>query len=250
MGRRAAGGRSRALRLLAVAAAIAAGVGAGFLLGRATHETARVSTRTVQAPPQRGSVPRTFGGAFAPQTVPLQALIPERGRVWSARVVPAAAGIPPEIVVTWDEEVGLRGLAVWQRHRGFVGRWRRIYLRRRGDESPFQRFETTTGDVTGDGHQDVLVFEDEDGSGGWGTYRLLAVVSGTMRQLYVRRASSDWTTIRLRHGAHAVSDGIGKDPRSAGSIHCCPRFIRTRVKRWNGRALVDVRVTTRRARNP
>jgi hypothetical protein len=204
----------------------------------------------VQAPPQRGSVPRIFGGEFDPYAVPLQALIPERGRVWSARVVPAAAGIPPEIVVTWTEGVGLRGLAVWQRHRGFVGQWRRIYLRRRGDNSPFQKFKTTIGDVTGDRHQDVLVFEDEDGSGGWGTYRLLAVVSGTMRQLYVRRASSDWTTIRLGRRGLVVSDGIGKDPRSAGSIHCCPRFIRTRVKRWNGHALVDVSVTTRRARNP
>jgi hypothetical protein len=170
--------------------------------------------------------------------------------VYSSRVVPAAAGIPPEIVVTWDDDRGLHGLAVWQRRPGLVGDWSRIFTRRREDVAPFQRFETTVGDVTGDGHQDLLVFEDEDGSGGWGTYRLLAVVSGAMRQLYVRRASSDWTAIRLGHHALLVRDGIGKDPRSAGNIHCCPRFIRTRVKRWNGRALVDVRVTTRRARNP
>jgi hypothetical protein len=233
-----------------VAVALAAGLGAGILLGRATHRSTHTSTRTVvrEARAQRGTIPRTFSGAYDPNDVPLQALIPERGRVHSGLVVPAAAGIPPEIVVTWDEDLGLDGIAVWQRRPGFVADWDRVYQRRQGEKSPFQRFETSTGDVTADGHQDLLVFEDQDGSGGWGTYRLLAVVSGAIRQLYVRHASSDWTAIRLTPRSLVVQDGIGKDPRSGSDIHCCPRFIRTRIKRWNGHALVDVKVTTHPAR--
>jgi hypothetical protein len=240
--------------LAAAAAASAAGVGVGILVGRATRTTS-VSTRTVRAVTSRpqvqpaGTVPRTFSGAYGPHDVPLQALVPTRGRVRSAWFVPPAAGIPPEIVLTWDDDLGLHGLSVWQRARAPFADWRRIYLLRR-DESLVEKLTATFGDATGDGHDDVLVFQDQDGSGGWGTYRLLAVVAGRMRQLYVRVASSDWTAIHLARGALVVRDGIGKDPRSAGDIHCCPRFIRTRVKRWNGRALVDVKVTTRPAPPP
>ena len=246
--------------LVAAAVVSAAGFGVGIVVGRATHRTSVVSTRTVhenasRARTRSGAVPRTFSGAYDPHEVSLQALIPERGRVDSARFVPAAAGIPPEIVVTWDEDFGsrrpyaLRGLSVWQRDRGFVADWHRIYVLRR-DGPLLEGLTATVGDATADGHDDVLVFQDLDGSGGWGVYRLLAVVAGKMRQLYVRYASSDWTTIRLERRALVVRDGLGKDPRSAGDIHCCPRFIRTRIKRWNGRALVDVKVTTRPAPPP
>src|SRR5205807_6546719 len=114
-------------------------------------------------------------------------------------------GAPPQVVVSWqrasllDSDLDTGGIVIWQR----VGRsasWRRAYSLLFPAYRVFG-LSVRTGDVNGDGRDDLLLFEDMGGSGGCGIYRLLAAVGGRMKQLAVRHACDDNATLVLRHGA-------------------------------------------------
>src|SRR5439155_8316566 len=150
-------------------------------------------------------------------------------------------GRPPELALTYartpipGSTFARRGLAVWR----FVstnGGWRRIGLM----ERMAYAFHVRTADVNADGRQDVLVFQDEGGSGGWGTWRLLVPDGRHVRKVWARYASTDtaWAAVaRLRL---VVFDAVGssKDPKTDGYIHCCWLRWRRAIYVWDGRRLV------------
>lgn len=120
-------------------------------------------------------------------------------------------------IVTWrlgghEEEpsTGLYGITVWQGDR-------RLYEHRAAPNMIGIHVET--GDFTGDGRSDALLFEDHDGSGGCGVYRALASTPATFRQVSSRLL--------------CVDQGSGE-------------FVRTTVMRWNRQRLVVVSSSRRR----
>ena len=209
----------------------------------ATKRSARAGARRQPAAP----VPKRLSGVSAPAQVPLLDLIPADAVVDRAWFVGASAGIPPQVAVAW-EQVALvgssslrRGLAIWQR----LGRrptWRRVYSR----VVPVygvNRMTVQKGDVTGDRHPDLLLFEDTGGSAGCGVYRLLATVRGRITQLLVRRACVDDAAVVLHGGALVMYDGIVRDPKTLWQIHCCWKVWQRTVQRWHGPKLSSVERT-------
>jgi hypothetical protein len=105
------------------------------------------------------------------------------------------------------------------------------------------RLTVQKGDVTGDRHLDLLVFEDTGGSAGCGVYRLLATVRGRIAQLFIRRACLDDAAVVLHDDALVMYDGIVRDPKTLWQIHCCWTVWLRTVQRWRGRKIVSVERT-------
>jgi hypothetical protein len=95
------------------------------------------------------------------------------------------------------------------------------------------RLSVETGDISGDGRQDVLVFDDTGGSGACGDYRAVVLGPGSSRVALRRPLCEDQGSIHLRRGGLLVSVGEKKDPKTREQIHCCYRFVRRTLVRWN-----------------
>ena len=210
-------------------------------------EECLLSKRSVRAHPRKwrpAPMPKRFAGVFAPAKLPLLELVPKDAVVMHGWSVPAGGGVPPQVAVWWQRtslagsSLDTSGLAIWQRLPRAAS-WRLVSSLR----FPVYRVEGVhirAGDVSGDGHPDLLLFEDMGGSAGCGLYRLLASVQGQMTQLSVRRGCFDNARLRLHGGALVMYDGIAKDPRTLEQIHCCWRVWLRTVMRWRGRKLVGV----------
>ena len=178
---------------------------------------------------------------------------PPGATVLDSRALRAQSG-PSQVAVAWrrgdpNDYPTEFGLTIWQKAAG--GRvWRRLYERR----VPFSKLSNIhdlrlhTADVTRDGREDLLVYEDFDGSAGVYVYRLLTTEGGKARQIAARRTSEDDTTVFAQYGELISYDGIGKDPKTALSIHCCPLYWQRTVKTWNGQRLVTARVARTKRR--
>jgi hypothetical protein len=155
---------------------------------------------------------------------------------------------PEQPIVNWrlgghaeEAATGLYGLTIWQGDR-------RLYSYRAARNTHGIKVET--GDFDGDLRSDVLVFADQDGSGGCGVYRALVTAPGSIRQVYSRQLCEDQGSIHLEGAGLVIRIGEAKDPKTANEIHCCFRFLRTTVKRWNGHELVVVRSYRRQLKRP
>jgi hypothetical protein len=103
------------------------------------------------------------------------------------------------------------------------------------------RISIETGDFNVDGRQDVLVFDDTDGSGACGDYRAVVTGSGTARPALTLPLCEDLGTIHSRPRGLLFSIGKRKDPRTRDQIHCCYLAVRRALWRWNGSRWVTVR---------
>lgn len=172
-------------------------------------------------------------------------LAPERART-RVYAVRAAGGEPALLAVLWDRGVRTaayarpqtqHGLIVWrQTRRG----WRLAYARRGSRSLPY--VGVRLGDVTHDGHQDVLMTEGSGGSGGCGIRRVIASARGDLREIF-RRAMCE-TEIEARGGDLVVPEPIGPCPDPGGAAHCFGG-TRTETWRWNGSRLLNVSTVVR-----
>ena len=104
------------------------------------------------------------------------------------------------------------------------------------------RVSTETGDFNADGRQDVLVFDDTDGSGACGDYNAVVTGSGTARPVLTELSlCEDLGTLHARPGGLLFSIGIHKDPKTRDQIHCCYRVVRRTLRRWNRTRWVTVK---------
>jgi hypothetical protein len=148
---------------------------------------------------------------------PKPLLAPRGARVLENRPLGAAR------VVTWrlgghaeEPLTGLYGVTIWQDKR-------RLYEHRAASKTAGIGVET--GDFSGDGRSDLLLFEHQGGSEGCVVYRALVTTPGSMRQIYSRRLCEEEGWIRLGDGGLVFRVGAQK---------------RTTVRRWNGHRLVVV----------
>jgi hypothetical protein len=250
------------MRVLAVVVALGVGLCAGAVL--APKRDARVDprvrtvvhTRTVAVV---GAIHgRPAPSARAVRGPELQHLVPRDAAILTSRSLPAAGGAPAQVVATWRRTYGDTyyddyGLNLYQldarRHDGAnAGLYHLAYALTRpgikGREVIGIRFQLA--DVTGDGHDDVLVTEDHDGSAGHLVYRLIATIGGRPRELYRRSLTLDDGVVRLEHGALTIYEGVDRRPQG---IHCCWRAWRRTARTWNGHALVTSS-TSRSKRDP
>jgi hypothetical protein len=164
---------------------------------------------------------------------------------FETRLLPATQRAPQQLLVAWSREVRRRdglfplahreeGYRIWQRQ---AGRWRLVYAVRIPEHfwSGYQ-----VGDVTRDGHPDVLI-EESMGTADCGIRRLVATVAGRVQQVYRRRTCE--TRHRIQGGRLLVNEPVGPCPSRVASVHCFGGR-RTFVRRWDGRLFVTVSVRT------
>jgi len=239
---------SRGVIGLCVLLAFAGGAAAGALLEDG-DETVRTETTTVVRraaatpvrEPRLADVPRyvSEGGLV------LQRLVPRDAEVRRSWRLPAAGGVPEQVVVTWTRPRGAlapneHGLTLWQSE---DGAWRRLY---RFNAPPFLRngdlqvygIGVATKNVSGDGHLDVLTWQDLGGTAGHGTYRLVITGHGSAREVFRRENDADLETVGLRRGALIIDRGITGSEAHPRSIHPGYERWRRTSYRWGGRQLV------------
>jgi hypothetical protein len=163
----------------------------------------------------------TTNGTARPKDVPVGAVVLRK------LALPAKAGIPEQRVVTWQlggkpEEAGsgFYGVSIWE------GR-RQLYAHRAPKGAV--NLSVETGDFTGDGHDDVLVFDDL--GRGICVYRALTTGAGSVRQVNAGHLCDSDGSIHLRDRGLLIS---------VPSKKCCHIYVRRTLKRWKGGRLVTV----------
>jgi hypothetical protein len=242
---------SRGVAGLCVLLALAVGaVGAALLDGddaTTRTETRAVVPRAVAAPARTARSARVPRYALAGRLV-LQHLVPSDAEVqWSWRL-PAAGGVPEQIVVTWARsrvagEPTEYGLTLWQM--GPYASWRRLYRfnappARHNDGLEVFGIGVAVQDVSGDGHLDVLSWQDLGGTSGGGAYRLVITADGSARQVFRRETDTDHETMGLQPGALIVDRGTKGSEDRLGSIHPAYKRWQRTSYRWDGTRLVPI----------
>ncbi len=216
----------------------------GFFVCAGPQSCRLVAMRLVQPgdrlridPLPRPSLRFILPGQAAPLT---EALAPPRAAS-TVTTVPAAGGEPRELVVQWYRETrregerdarGESGVFVWQHVRGAWHLARRYYATR---FEPHLR--THVGDVTGDGHRDVLVDRVTGGTGNCGTRIVFASLQGEIRRVY--RQNFCEGRIAAEGGRLVQTLPVGPCPHRPGGVHCFGGSATT-VLRLVGRRLVPV----------
>lgn len=163
--------------------------------------------------------------------IPTQRLAPPDAEITGTWLVPAAAGILDQIAVAWaigdDPFAREHGLAVWQSF-DEPPAWSVVLAFVDGASRGVLGIRAELGDVTADGHDDVLSFEDTGGSGACGIWRVLATVDGAMRELYDEQTCD--TNVAISEGTLVVTEAVFR----ADDAHCCPSATRTTTLEWDG----------------
>jgi hypothetical protein len=162
-----------------------------------------------------------------PQLAPRGARVLEERRLGTSTIVTWRIGGHAE-----EPSTGLYGVTI-------VEGKRRLYSHRARQGA--ERASVETGDFSGDGRPDVLVFDDLDGSGACGVYRALVMASGSVHPVQTRLLCEDQGSIHVRRGGLLVSLGVKKDPKTRDQIHCCYLFVRKTLVRWNGTGWTRIR---------
>lgn len=194
---------------------------------------------------------------FARRLVTPAGARPRRDRLAPARsriqlfVLAASPPIPEQLFVVWArtargrlkgataDEVPQNGVMLWER--AAAGRrsvWRLVYARRlEPDTSP----AVDIGDVSGDGHPEVL-YAGLQGSGNCGLWRLLVTTSRGIEE--VLRDANCETEHELSGGVFHLRKIMGPCPVTPAAAHCYGGVRDTRM-RWDGRRLVTLGTVVR-----
>lgn len=160
------------------------------------------------------------------------ALVPPGADLTGRVTLPGAGGVPDGVAVAYvlgaDPFAAEHGFALWRRFDDAPA-WSVVLAFVDPPRKGVLGIRLEAGDATGDGHDEVLTFEDRGGTGACGTWRVIAATPGAATEI-LRRATCD-TEIRIVAGA-------GLEVREAvyrpGDPHCCPSAFRTTTLRWNG----------------
>jgi hypothetical protein len=124
------------------------------------------------------------------------------------------------------------GFVVWQ-PAGTGSVWRAVYAFTDRPAKQVLGVSFETGDVTGDGIDDALTFEQTGGSGACGTWRVIASSSGAAAEVFRERTCD--TEIRIAGGALERQEAVFE----TGDAHCCPSAYRFATLGWDGETFVE-----------
>jgi hypothetical protein len=205
--------------------------------------TASPTGPTGSRSPTASPIPRPIPPAWAapieedlaPAELPDEALVPPGATLTARAELPAAGDAPDQVAVAYvlgdDPFAAEHGVAVWQRFPEPPA-WSVVYAFVDPPEEGVLGIRLRSGDLTGDGHAEVLTFEDRGGSGGCGTW---TVVSGGAADT-VRIFKRDTCDAEYRiAGATLVLREAIYEPDDP---HCCPSAFRTATLEWNGERFV------------
>jgi hypothetical protein len=163
--------------------------------------------------------------------VPTVSLVPKHTDVTGAWYAQTSAG--QSIVVAWqqpgsDPFARARGLAVWRRFDDGGAPWRPVNGVAYPKAAGVLGLSAVTGDLTGDGSDEVLVFAETGGSGGCGTYSVIDLASAAR---LLRRSVCD---TRIDPSIDPPGLVVVEAVYASGDPHCCPSAIRTSVLTYTG----------------
>ncbi len=170
---------------------------------------------------------------MASDQVPLADLAPPNAQITDDWLAPPTSDAIPQIAFTWtrgaDPFASERGLEVWQRFPDKPA-WRVVYAFTDAADSGVLGVRFETGDLTGDGVQDLLTFEDMGGSGACGIWRVVESGVGSATEIYDKHTCD--TQVEL--GAYGLQ--ITEAVFEPGDAHCCPSKTRNTTLAWDGTA--------------
>ena len=171
-------------------------------------------------------VPPYFESDVPSEDVPPLALVPLTAEVTGSWSVFTATG--EAIIVAWqfpgtDPFRLNRGLAAWRRFDDEGAPWRPVWGAAFPKREGVLGIDATTGDMSGDGSDDVLVFAGLGGSGGCGTYMVLDPSIG---QVLFEREVCDAV---IDPSASPIGLLIREAVYEPDDPHCCPSAMRERV---------------------
>jgi hypothetical protein len=195
-------------------------------------EPASPSPELSPSPDQEaGAMPTVFVADLPPPDIPPEELVPTGASVtgeWFAFTDRGAAVLIAWVEPGTDFSRLPRGFAVWRRFDA-EPHWRTALITRHDPEDGIQEIQITTGDLTGDGSDDALVFEGIGGSGACGRWSVVDLAR--LKETYRR----DLCDGRVEPG-HVSSPGLvlTESVYRQGDAHCCPSAIRRTTLIWTG----------------
>jgi len=171
-----------------------------------------------------------------PGELPGAALVPPGAELTARVELPAGGGLPDQVAVAYgigeDPFARQHGFAVWERF-AEPPAWSVVYAFVDAPRRGVLGIRLQAGDLTGDGHDDVLVFEETGGSGACGTWRVVAATEEGTTLLFKRKTCD--AELLIRDGALELREAIyePEDP------HCCPSAFRYATLEWDGARFVE-----------
>lgn len=173
---------------------------------------------------------------LAPEDLPDGSLVPA-GAELTDRVVLPAAGVQPDLIavsyaVGDDPFAREHGFAVWQRFPDPPA-WSVVYAFVDPPDAEVLGIRLRSGDLTGDSHDDVLVFEETGGSGACGTWKVVAATAEGVERIFKRKTCD--AEFLIRGGALELREAVFEP----GDAHCCPSAFRYATYEWDGSGFVE-----------
>lgn len=173
---------------------------------------------------------------LAPGALPVEALVPPGAELTDRVDLPAAGGLPDQVAVAYaigeDPFAREHGFAIWERFPEPPS-WSVVYAIVDPPKRGVLGVRLQAGDVTGDGHDDVLVFEETGGTGACGTWSVVAASTGDTGRVFKRRTCD--AEFRLLGGALELREAVYEP----GDPHCCPSAFRYATYEWDGARFVE-----------
>jgi hypothetical protein len=205
----------------------------------ATTGPSETATPEPTTSPEPSPSPRPIPPAWAapieedldPQALPDDALVPPEAQLTDRITLPTASGVPDGVAVSYvvgaDPFAAEHGFALWQRF-DEAPAWSVVLAFVDPPREGILGIRLDGGDLTGDGHPEVLTFEDRGGTGACGTWRVIAPAPGAAAEVF-RRTTCD-TQIQIAGDVLEVREAVYEP----GDPHCCPSAFRLSTLRWNG----------------
>lgn len=171
-----------------------------------------------------------------PEDLPGDALVPTGAELTARIVLPSAGAVPDQVAVAYavgdDPFAREHGFAIWQRFPEPPA-WSVVFAFVDAPRAAVLGIRLQSGDLTGDGHDDVLVFEETGGTGACGRWKVIAATSEATDVAFERKTCD--AEFLVRAGALQLREAVYEP----GDPHCCPSAFRYATYEWDGSTFVE-----------